>query len=135
MTTKIPVYAHIFGERFYVLKTDSNRVIAEPAVPVITQLIGHIIAPDRTLVWKGHNGIDIYRTIESFAAAADRIIKATARLDGPPYYRSYEGGRVLPESFDLAVAVYYAEHNMHDLTWESLIHTHAAAKETRAAAL
>ena len=123
MTTKIPVHAHILGEGLFVFRTTGKRIIAEPTIPAITGLIGYIIAPDRTLVWKGDNGIDIYRTAESFDSAANGPTKTAARLDGPPYYRGYERGRVLPKSFDLAVAVYYAERNMHDLAWEPAIFT------------
>ena len=121
MTTKIPVYAHILGEGLFIFRTNGKRIISEPAIPAVTGLLGYIIAPDRTLVWKGDNGIDIYQTAETFDAAADG--KTTARMDGPPFYRGYERGRVLPKSFDLAVAVYYAERNMHDLAWEPAIST------------
>jgi hypothetical protein len=92
MSVTIPVYEHTFGNGLSILKTNAKRVISERNVSTAIELIGTIIAPEKTMPWETGNGIDV----------------DPAR------------------SFDLAVAMYYAEHNMHGLQWDPTIYTVAA---------
>jgi len=103
MSVRIPVYEHTFGDGLSILKATDKRVIAEPDAQIITELVGYIIAPDTTIPWETANGIDI-------------LTKA-------------DGSAVSSKSFDLPVAIYYAEKNMHNMTWEPNVCTVVAVDD------
>jgi len=108
MDTRIPVYEHSFGDGLSILKTRDNRFIAEPSIPSTCQLLGHIIAPAQSRAWETGNGIDVTETDRGLVPMrphGERVVFST----------------VPRKSFDLALAMYYAEHAMHGLRWDAMI--------------